>query len=112
MTTTLLTPPAAVTFERLDYDVNGTATAVLAAGDPAAPPVVFLHGAGTFHGWAFAEPWTERFRCSSLTTRASATRATSTGSTRCTTSCCTMSSCSTSWGSRATSTWWASRWAA
>lgn len=50
------------TFERLDYDVNGTPTAVLAAGDPAAPPLVFLHGGGTFHGWAFAEPWTEQFR--------------------------------------------------
>jgi pimeloyl-ACP methyl ester carboxylesterase len=62
MTTTPLTPAGPVTFERLDYDVNGTATAVLAAGDPAAPPVVFLHGAGTFHGWAFAAPWTERFR--------------------------------------------------
>jgi pimeloyl-ACP methyl ester carboxylesterase len=23
---------------------------------------VFFHGAGTFHGWAFAEPWTERYR--------------------------------------------------
>jgi pimeloyl-ACP methyl ester carboxylesterase len=23
---------------------------------------VFLHGAGTFHGWAFAEPWTAHFR--------------------------------------------------
>ena len=35
---------------------------MLAAGRPGAPPLVFLHGAGTFHGWAFAEPWTERFR--------------------------------------------------
>ena len=23
---------------------------------------MFLHGAGTFHGWSFAEPWTARFR--------------------------------------------------
>ena len=29
---------------------------------PTPPPLVFLHGAGTFHGWAFAEPWTERYR--------------------------------------------------
>jgi pimeloyl-ACP methyl ester carboxylesterase len=50
------------TFERLDLDVNGTPTAVLASGDPGAPPIVFFHGAGTFHGWAFAEPWTERYR--------------------------------------------------
>jgi pimeloyl-ACP methyl ester carboxylesterase len=44
--------------ERLTFDVNGTPTVVFAAGDPAAPPLVFLHGAGTFHGWAFSEPWT------------------------------------------------------
>lgn len=55
-------PVSPVTFEPLGYDVNGTSTVVLAAGNPAAPPVVFLHGAGTFHGWEFAEPWTERFR--------------------------------------------------
>ena len=35
---------------------------VLAAGDPHAPPLVFLHGGGTFHGWRFAEPWTSAFR--------------------------------------------------
>jgi pimeloyl-ACP methyl ester carboxylesterase len=65
MTATPVTPvgPATgVTFERRDYDVHGTSTAVLAAGDPAAPPLVFLHGAGTWHGWAFAERWTERYR--------------------------------------------------
>ena len=52
----------ALSFERLSYDVNGTKTVVLAAGDAAAPPIVFLHGAGTFHGWQFAEPWTARHR--------------------------------------------------
>lgn len=51
-----------VDLERLTYDVNGTQTVVLAAGDPAAPPLVFLHGAGTFHGWAFAEPWAKEHR--------------------------------------------------
>jgi pimeloyl-ACP methyl ester carboxylesterase len=51
-----------VAFERLDFDVNGTPTAVLAAGAVDAPPLVFFHGAGTWHGWGFAEPWTERFR--------------------------------------------------
>ena len=40
----------------------GTETVVLAAGDPDAPPLVFFHGGGTFHGWAFAEPWTSSFR--------------------------------------------------
>jgi pimeloyl-ACP methyl ester carboxylesterase len=48
--------------ERLTFDVNGTPTVVLAAGDPGAPPLVFLHGAGTFHGWAFAAPWTADHR--------------------------------------------------
>jgi pimeloyl-ACP methyl ester carboxylesterase len=43
--------------ERLTFDVNGTSTVVLAAGDPGAPPLVFLHGAGTWHGWGFSEPW-------------------------------------------------------
>lgn len=59
---TSITRGTPLTFERLRYVVNGTSTVVLAAGDAAAPPLVFLHGAGTFHGWAFAEPWTERFR--------------------------------------------------
>ena len=49
-------------FERVTLDVNGTKTVVFAAGDPAAPPLVFLHGAGTFHGWAFAEAWADRYR--------------------------------------------------
>jgi pimeloyl-ACP methyl ester carboxylesterase len=51
-----------VNLEHLTYDVNGTRTVVLAAGDPSAPPLVFFHGAGTFHGWEFAAPWAERFR--------------------------------------------------
>jgi pimeloyl-ACP methyl ester carboxylesterase len=50
------------TFERLTLDVLGTSTIVLAAGDEAAPPLVFFHGAGTFHGWDFAAPWAETFR--------------------------------------------------
>src|SRR5262245_64992082 len=53
---------SALPLERLTLDVLGTSTVVLAAGDPAAPPLVFLHGAGTFHGWAFAEPWAQTFR--------------------------------------------------
>jgi pimeloyl-ACP methyl ester carboxylesterase len=51
-----------LSFERLHHDVNGTKTVVLTAGDPSAPPLVFLHGAGTFHGWNFAAPWTQHHR--------------------------------------------------
>jgi pimeloyl-ACP methyl ester carboxylesterase len=51
-----------LSLERLTYDVNGTQTVVLAAGDAEAPPLVFLHGAGTFHGWGSSEPWTVSHR--------------------------------------------------
>ncbi|HTN80275.1 MAG TPA: hypothetical protein VMK16_11415, partial [Acidimicrobiales bacterium] len=49
-------------FDKLTFDVQGTETVVLAAGNPDAAPLVFFHGGGTFHGWAFAEPWTSSFR--------------------------------------------------
>jgi len=49
-------------FDRLTFDVNGVPTVVLAAGAEAAPALVFLHGAGTFHGWGFAEEWSSQFR--------------------------------------------------
>jgi pimeloyl-ACP methyl ester carboxylesterase len=49
-------------FEKLQLNVNGTDTVVLALGDAAAPPLVFFHGAGTFHGWEFARPWASSFR--------------------------------------------------
>jgi pimeloyl-ACP methyl ester carboxylesterase len=62
MTASPTTSPLTVAFERQDYDIHGTPTAVLTAGDPAAPPLVFFHGAGTWHGWGFAEPWTEHHR--------------------------------------------------
>jgi pimeloyl-ACP methyl ester carboxylesterase len=48
--------------EPASYDVNGTKTVVLSAGDAAAPPLVFLHGGGTWHGWGFLEPWTHAHR--------------------------------------------------
>ena len=57
-----MTADGTLAFERLAYDVNGTETIVLAAGDPTAPPLVFLHGAGTFHGWDFALPWASACR--------------------------------------------------
>jgi pimeloyl-ACP methyl ester carboxylesterase len=53
---------AALTLERRELDVNGVSTIVLEAGPPTAPPLVFFHGAGTFHGWDFAAPWTQQFR--------------------------------------------------
>ncbi len=55
-------PVSGLALERLSYDVNGTKTIVLAGGDPTAPPLVFLHGAGTFHGSGFAEAWTAQHR--------------------------------------------------
>jgi pimeloyl-ACP methyl ester carboxylesterase len=48
--------------EPTTYDVNGTKTVVLTAGDPAAPPLVFFHGGGTWHGWGFLEPWISAHR--------------------------------------------------
>jgi pimeloyl-ACP methyl ester carboxylesterase len=53
---------SALTFDKLKLDVQGTDTVVLAAGEAGAPPLVFFHGGGTFHGWDFAEPWTSSFR--------------------------------------------------
>ena len=53
---------AALTLERRELEVNGVPTVVLEAGPPTAPPLVFFHGAGTFHGWDFAAPWTQQFR--------------------------------------------------
>jgi pimeloyl-ACP methyl ester carboxylesterase len=53
---------SAITLERTSYDVNGTETVVLSAGPADARPIVFLHGAGTFHGWDFASSWTVEHR--------------------------------------------------
>lgn len=47
-------------FERQVYTVNGVKTVVLAAGR--GEPLVFLHGAGLWHGINFALSWTEKFR--------------------------------------------------
>ena len=40
--------------------VDGTPVTYLNGGS--GEPLVFFHGAGTFHGFAFAEPWTENYR--------------------------------------------------
>lgn len=47
-------------FERNEYTVNGIKTVVYSAGE--GPPLVFWHGAGTFHGIDFAKDWSGRFR--------------------------------------------------
>jgi len=47
-------------FQRQIQTVNGVKTVVLTAGR--GEPLVFLHGAGTFHGFEFAKPWAEKFR--------------------------------------------------
>jgi pimeloyl-ACP methyl ester carboxylesterase len=47
-------------FERETRTVNGVKTVMLTAGR--GEPLVFLHGAGTFHGFEFAKPWAEKFR--------------------------------------------------
>lgn len=48
--------------ERHELVVNGVRTVVLEAGPAGARPLVFLHGAGTFHGWDFAGGWTDEHR--------------------------------------------------
>ena len=103
-----MTDRNAVTFERIELDVNGTTTVVLAAGDPPAPPLVFFHGAGTFHGGS-SPAWTEEFRVLIPFHPGFGESGDFDGLQRCTTSCSTTPSCSTSSGSSATSTSSASR---
>ena len=47
-------------FDRQEYDINGVKTVVYAAGQ--GRPLVFLHGSGTFPGFAFARRWAENRR--------------------------------------------------
>jgi pimeloyl-ACP methyl ester carboxylesterase len=47
-------------FDRQELDINGVKTVVYAAGSGA--PLVYLHGAGTFPGFSFAQPWTKTFQ--------------------------------------------------
>jgi pimeloyl-ACP methyl ester carboxylesterase len=49
-----------VEFKRETHTVNGVKIVVLTAGK--GEPLLFLHGAGTFHGFDFAKPWAEKFR--------------------------------------------------
>jgi pimeloyl-ACP methyl ester carboxylesterase len=47
-------------FERRTVKVNGVDVVMHVGGS--GPPLVFLHGAGTFTGFNFAAPWAERFK--------------------------------------------------
>lgn len=49
-----------VDFNRETHTVNGVKVVLLTAGK--GEPLLFLHGAGTFHGFDFAKPWAEQFR--------------------------------------------------
>jgi hypothetical protein len=53
-------PGSLAGFEREVHTVNGVKTVVLTAGR--GEPLVFLHGAGTWHGFKFALPWAEKYR--------------------------------------------------
>jgi len=50
----------AMTFQRESLTVNGVRITMLTAGT--GDPLLYLHGAGTFHGFDFALPWAEHFR--------------------------------------------------
>lgn len=47
-------------FAKRTHEIAGVRTVVLEAGE--GPPLVFLHGAGTFTGFDFALRWAQRFR--------------------------------------------------
>jgi pimeloyl-ACP methyl ester carboxylesterase len=49
-----------VDFKKETLKINGVDTVLYTAGD--GEPLLFLHGAGTFHGYEFAKPWADKFR--------------------------------------------------
>jgi len=49
-----------MTFQRETLTVNGVRIVMLTSGQGA--PLLFLHGAGTWHGFDYALPWAEHFR--------------------------------------------------
>ncbi|HLC43154.1 MAG TPA: alpha/beta hydrolase [Methylomirabilota bacterium] len=51
---------ATATLKREEFTVNGVKIVQLTAGK--GEPLVFFHGAGTFHGFDFALPWAEQYR--------------------------------------------------
>ncbi len=52
--------PFPAEFKREVHTINGVKTVVLTAGR--GEPLVFLHGAGIWHGINFTKPWTEKYR--------------------------------------------------
>ncbi|MGJ4888153.1 alpha/beta fold hydrolase [Bradyrhizobium sp. HKCCYLR20261] len=55
---TLKLSPDLTGFIRSEYDINGVQTVVLQIGS--GPPLVFLHGTGTFTGFEMARDWAKR----------------------------------------------------
>jgi pimeloyl-ACP methyl ester carboxylesterase len=49
-----------VDFKKQTLKINGVDTVVYSAGE--GEPLLFLHGAGTFHGFEFAKSWASKFR--------------------------------------------------
>jgi pimeloyl-ACP methyl ester carboxylesterase len=47
-------------FERWQYEIGGVRTVVYTIGQ--GRPVVYWHGGGTWHGFAWAREWTDRFK--------------------------------------------------
>jgi pimeloyl-ACP methyl ester carboxylesterase len=47
-------------FQKQTLKVNGVDTVVYVGGE--GEPLLFLHGAGTFHGFEFAKSWTSKFK--------------------------------------------------
>ena len=48
-----------VDFKKETLKINGVETVLHTAGK--GEPLLFLHGAGTFHGYEFAKPWADKF---------------------------------------------------
>jgi pimeloyl-ACP methyl ester carboxylesterase len=47
-------------FQREVHSINGINVVMYVAGQ--GEPLLYLHGAGTFHGFEFAKQWTDKFR--------------------------------------------------
>lgn len=53
-------PYSTAGFRRDEYTVDGIVSVVYSAGQ--GPPVVYLHGGGSYHGFEWARDWLDRFR--------------------------------------------------
>ena len=47
-------------FQREVHNINGINVVMYVAGE--GEPLLYLHGAGTFHGFEFAKQWADKFR--------------------------------------------------